>query len=108
MRWNNYITSFFVATLTILALCMDIHAGGKPEITSHTVQALDRALSLNVQWQSENPVTSLKIIAGQGEKEVKIDEYDNHRNPSGYFGEVSALVPIALSRNNPISDPTGG
>lgn len=94
MRWNNYFASVLVTALTVLALCTNIYAGSKPEITSHTVQTLDRALSINVQWQSENPVASIKIIAGQGEKETRIDEYDNRRNPSGYSGEFSTVIPI--------------
>ncbi len=94
MRWNRYIPFVLVATLVLSALCVTSYAGSKPEITSHTVQTVDRALSVNVQWQSENPVTSVKIIAGRSEKEIKIDEYDNRRNPSGYYGEASAVIQL--------------
>lgn len=83
-----------LSTIAALLICCVAFAAGKPEITSHTVQYLDRALSVNVQWQSENPVTMVKVIAGKGEKELKIDEYDNRRNPSGYEGEVSVVIPL--------------
>lgn len=94
MRWDRYITSFFLAALVFLTMSATVYAAGKPEITSHTVQALERALSFNIQWHSENPVAIVRIIAGQGEKEIRIDEYDNRRNPSGYSGEVTAVIPV--------------
>ena len=87
-----------VTALALLVLCTVAHADGKPEITSHAVQVLERAVSINVQWQSENPVASVLFIAGQGMKEIKVDEYDNHRNPAGYFGEASAVIPIDPAR----------
>ena len=85
--------------LAILLTCIGVYAlaGDKPEITHHTVQYLDRALSINVQWQAENPVTHVKVFAGRGEKDVVIDEYDNRRNPSGYQGEVSVVIPVEQS-----------
>lgn len=94
MRWKRCFSTFIFVTLSVLALSLSTFAAAKPQITSHTVQPLDRAMSINVQWQSENPVTIVKIIAGRGEKEIKIDEYDNRRNPSGYSGEVSAVIQI--------------
>lgn len=84
----------FILAVIAALICTSVFAGSKPEITHHTVQALDRALSFNVQWQSENPVTHVKVFAGRGEKDVKIDEYDNHRNPTGYSGEVSVVIPL--------------
>ncbi len=94
MRWNKCISSIIVIIVAVCAMCATSFAGSKPEVTSHTVQAMDRALSVNVQWQSENPVTSVKIFAGRTEKEITIDEYDNHRNPAGYYGEVSGVIPL--------------
>lgn len=92
MGKKGYFTS--ITTIFLLIISSFAFAAGKPEIISHTVQYLDRALSVNVQWQSENPVTKVKVVAGQGEKELKIDEYDNRRNPSGYEGEVSVVIPM--------------
>jgi hypothetical protein len=34
------------------------------------------------------------VFAGRGEKEIKIDEYDNRRNPYGFSGEASVIVPL--------------
>jgi hypothetical protein len=49
-------------------------------------------LSINLQWQSPNPVIMVKIYAGREPKEIEIDEYDNRRNPKGYFGETTVVV----------------
>lgn len=91
---NRTYRHIVLTILSLLFLSTTVFAAGKPEVISHTVQYLDRALSVNVQWQSENPVTKVKIVAGSGEKELKIDEYDNRRNPSGYEGEVSVVIPM--------------
>ena len=69
-------------------------AAGKPEVTHQTIQYIDRALSINIQWQSENPVTRIRVTAGTGQKDIAIDEYDNRRNPYGYSGETSVVVPV--------------
>lgn len=69
-------------------------AASKPEISNQTSQYIDRGISINLQWQSPNPVTRVLVYAGSGEKEVKVDEYDNRRNPYGYEGEVTVIVPV--------------
>ena len=96
MKITRYLSSLLALMSVILTFTA--FAAGKPEITSHTVQLLDRAMSINIQWQSENPVTKVKVMAGRGEKEVQIDEYDNRRNPGGYSGETSVVIPIELSQ----------
>ncbi len=94
MQIKCNIAVIILILMSALMFCSNSFAGSKPEVTSHTAQAIDRALSVNLQWQSENPITSVKIFAGRTEKEIKIDEYDNHRNPAGYYGEISAVIPL--------------
>jgi hypothetical protein len=66
--------------------------GSKPDITQSSATYLDDMLSINVQWQSPNPVLMVKVYAGSEPREVEIDEYDNRRNPHGYYGETTVVV----------------
>lgn len=94
-----YLRVVFMPFLVILSLLVLLSttlfgANGKPDVIRHEGTYLDRAVHVIVQWQSQNPVTSVRITAGQGAKELKIDEYDNKRNPYGYEGEVTVVVPV--------------
>ena len=42
-----------------------------------------------------NPVTFIRVIIGKEQKEVKVDEYDNKRNPDGYWGEATIVANAA-------------
>ena len=66
--------------------------GSKPDITQSSATYLDNMLSINVQWQSPNPVILIKVYAGSEPREVEIDEYDNRRSPQGYYGETTVVV----------------
>lgn len=81
--------------LLCVSLCLPAFAGGgKPDVIRHEGTYLDRTLHVIVQWQSSNPVAKVRITAGREAKEIKVDEYDNKRNPAGYEGEVTVVVPI--------------
>lgn len=80
--------------LLLLALGAPLYAGEKPDIIHYTAQYLDRALHVTLQWQSTNPITLVRISAGREAKEVKVDEYDNHRVEGGYTGEVTVNIPV--------------
>ncbi|MCE1225816.1 MAG: hypothetical protein LWW87_04910 [Geobacteraceae bacterium] len=82
------------AMLLLLTLGTPLSAGDKPDIIHYTAQYLDRALHVTLQWQSTNPVTLARISAGREAKEIKVDEYDNHRVPGGYTGEVTVNIPV--------------
>ncbi len=69
-------------------------AAGKPDVIRHEGTYLERTLHVIVQWQSANPVVKVRITAGREAKEIKVDEYDNKRNPAGYEGEVTVVVPV--------------
>ncbi len=71
---------------------MSAYAKEKPEIVRCDAQYLDALVRISVQWQSPNPVTVIRAVIGKEQKEVKVDEYDNKRNPDGYWGEVTITV----------------
>ena len=80
--------------LVILLVATFSWAGEKPILTRYDAHYLDHILNISIQWQSPNPVTKVMVTAGRDQKEIKIDEYDNRRNPSGYEGEVSATITV--------------
>lgn len=82
------------SVLFCMAVVMPALAAGKPDVIRHEGTYLDRALHVIVQWQSANPVVKVRITAGREAKELKVDEYDNRRNPAGYEGEVTVVVPV--------------
>jgi hypothetical protein len=85
-----------VAFLVLLLLPgVDACAKEKPEIVRCDAQYLDALVRISVQWQSPNPVTFIRAIIGKEQKEVKVDEYDNKRNPDGYWGEATIVTNAA-------------
>jgi len=77
----------------VLLLFSGIHAEAKkPMVTRHDAQYLDKAVKINVQWQSTEPIVSIKVAAGKGEKVIKVDPYSNKRNPDGYQGEEDVVL----------------
>jgi hypothetical protein len=69
-------------------------AQSKLVITRLDTQFLDNNVNINVHWQSRNPVVLVRVLAGTDQKEVKVDEYDNKRNPRGYSGEVTVVLNV--------------
>ena len=67
----------------------------KPEIIRLDAEYMDMLVKINVHWQSPNPVTVIRAIVGKEQKEFKVDEYDNRRNPDGYSGEAVIVVNAA-------------
>ena len=91
---KKWLPSLLVPCILLIFLMVTAVAAGKPDVIRHEATYLEQSLHIIVQWQSENPVTSVKITAGKEQKEIKVDEYDNKRNPSGYEGEVTVVVPV--------------
>lgn len=87
-------TVLFPCMLLALFAFSAFGANGKPDVIRHEGTYLDRLLHVIVQWQSSNPVAKVRITAGTSQKEIKVDEYDNKRNPNGYEGEVTVALPI--------------
>ncbi len=69
-------------------------APSKPVITRLDTQFLDNNVNINIHWDSPNPVVSVKVLVGAEQKEVKVDEYDNKRNPRGYTGEATVVLNV--------------
>ncbi len=66
----------------------------KPVITRLDTQFLDNNVNINVHWDSPNPVVLVKLLVGPEQKEIKVDEYDNKRNPRGYTGEATVVLNV--------------
>lgn len=78
-------------------------ASGKPDVTRHEVQFLGGAVNVQIEWQSSNPVVLVKLSVANIQKEIKIDAYDNKRNPNGYAGETNVTVNLDWMANQPLS-----
>ncbi len=73
-------------------------AAERPDVVRYDAQYLNHSLVVHVEWQSPNPVTKVSLSAGNQNKEIQVDEYDNRRNPYGYQGEATVELPL-----NPVS-----
>ncbi|MGZ9138025.1 MAG: hypothetical protein ACXW4K_11300, partial [Candidatus Deferrimicrobiaceae bacterium] len=71
------------------------HCKEKPEIVRLDAEYTEMLVKISVHWQSSNPVTVIRAIVGKEQKELKVDEYDNRRNPDGYSGEAVIVVNAA-------------
>ena len=80
-------TSFVLVLLLLLFLFANVaHSKEKPEIVRLDAEYTEMLVKINVHWQSSNPVTIIRAIVGKEQKELKVDEYDNRRNPDGLHG----------------------
>jgi hypothetical protein len=77
-------------------------AYGKPDVTRHEAQFLGGAINMQIEWQSPSPVTLVKLSVANIQKEIKIDAYDNKRNPNGYAGEVNVTLNLDWISNQPL------
>jgi len=87
----------FAAVISLLLLPLlnvNAYSKEKPDIIRCDVQYLDMLVRIHVQWQSTNPISFVRAIVGEEQKEVKIDEYDNRRNPGGYGGEATIVFNV--------------
>lgn len=95
----------FRLTVAVSALLLFVAVSAyakKPEVTKHDAQYLDRAVKINIQWQSTEPVVSVKVAAGREAKEIKVDPYSNKRNPYGYAGEEDVVLQTDPSINQEV------
>lgn len=85
---------FTIAVLIYaLSLAMNLaHAGEKPEIIRLDARYAENLVKINVHWQSANPVALIHAIIGSETQEIRVDPYDNRRNPDGYSGESVITV----------------
>ena len=64
------------------------HGMEKPEIVRLDAHYTANVVKISVHWQSANPVSVVQAIVGGEAHEIRIDPYDNRRNPDGYSGEA--------------------
>jgi hypothetical protein len=78
----------------LIPLGAEAASSRKPVITRLDTQFLDNNVNINVHWDSPNPVVLVKLLVGPEQKEIKVDEYDNKRNPRGYTGEATVVLNV--------------
>jgi len=86
-----------IAVLVVMLLSGVNAYAKKPMVTRHDAQYLEKGVKITVQWQSTEPIVSVKVAAGKEAKVVKIDPYSNKRNPDGYQGEEDIVVETETS-----------
>ena len=84
-----------------LLISISIHAAGKPDVTRHEANFLERAVNVHIEWQSPNPVVLVKVSVANVQKEIQVDPYDNKRNRDGYAGEVNVTLALELVPTQP-------
>lgn len=87
--------TLLVSLLTLLLLLLafnSLRAAGKPDVTTHEATYMEGTVSMHVEWQSPNPVATVKITIANKQQEIKVDPYDNKRNREGYAGELNVTV----------------
>jgi len=83
----------FLLTLFLLLLAFNSsQAVGKPNVTSHEATFLGNGVNMHIEWQSPNPIVAVRISISNKQQDIKVDPYDNRRNPSGYAGEVTVTI----------------
>ena len=84
----------FAVLWVLIPLGAEAASSRKPVITRLDTQFLDNNVNINVHWDSPNPVVLVKLLVGPEQKEIKVDEYDNKRNPRGYTGEATVVLNV--------------
>jgi len=103
MKRKVLIACFITLCLFALGVSRSLHAAGKPDVTSHEATFLGSAVNMHIEWQSPNPIVTVKISIANKQQDVKVDPYDNRRNPSGYGGEVNVTIGLDLIPNQPFN-----
>lgn len=88
---------FLVITVFLLLFFSKVpfsFAGNKPDIISYDATLLEKAISINIKWQSVEPIILIKASSGRNEKKIDVDPYDNKRNRNGYSGEASIILKV--------------
>ncbi|MCG7853397.1 MAG: hypothetical protein MIO92_12825 [Methanosarcinaceae archaeon] len=91
----------FLTLFLVLISFTSLQAAGKPDVTFHEATFLGGAVTMHIEWQSPNPIVTVRIYIANKEQDVKVDLYDNRRNPSGYAGEVNVTIPLDWTPNQP-------
>jgi hypothetical protein len=102
---NRKVLLICVTILSVISLVAFgfSQAAGRPDVTRHEASFLESAVNFHIEWQSPNPVTSVKILMPGVEKEIKVDPYDNKRNRDGYAGEVNVTLNLSWAPGQPFT-----
>jgi hypothetical protein len=98
--------ALFVSFLTLFLVLLafnSLRAVGKPDVTAHEATFLGNAVNMHIEWQSPNPIVAVRISVGNKQQDIKVDPYDNKRNPSGYAGEVTVTIGLDWIPNQPFN-----
>ncbi len=98
--------ALFVSFLTLFLVLLTfnpLRAVGKPDVTSHEATFLGSGVNMHIEWQSPNPIVAVRISVGNKQQDIKVDPYDNKRNPSGYAGEVTVTIGLDWVPNQPFN-----
>jgi hypothetical protein len=95
--------SFFVILGLVLVLSKPLPAEGKPDVTTHEATYMEGTVSMHIEWQSPNPVATVKITIANKQQQIKVDPYDNKRNRDGYAGEVNVTVGLDWVPSQPFN-----
>lgn len=102
MNCKAFCISFFEMIFLLLTVNCS-QALAKPYVTTHEATYLGGAVNLHIEWQSPNPVTTVKISMGSKEQNLKVDPFENRRNPFGYEGEVNVTIRLDSAPNQPFN-----
>jgi hypothetical protein len=102
MNWRALFVSFLTLFLVLLAF-NSLQAVGKPDVTSHEVTFLGSTVNMHIEWQSPNPIVTVRISIANKQQDIKVDPYENRRNPSGYGGEVNVTIGLDWIPNQPFN-----
>jgi hypothetical protein len=102
MNWRSLLVSFLALFLALL-IFNPLDAVGKPDVTRHEATFLGGAVNMHIEWQSPNPIVTVRISIANKQQDLKVDLYDNRRNPSGYAGEVNVTIGLDWIPNQPFN-----
>jgi len=92
-----------LSTLSLMLVFKFSQAAGKPDVTRHEATYLEGAVNVHIEWQSPNPIAAVRISIANKQQDIKVDPYDNRRNPSGYAGEANVTIGLDWIPNQPLS-----
>ncbi len=102
MSQRIFAVCFLLASFALFVF-KPAESAGKPSVTSHEAIFLGGGVNIHVEWLSPNPVSTVTIAVADASQDLKVDPFDNRRNPSGYAGEITVTVPLASASNQPLT-----
>jgi hypothetical protein len=103
MKQKALIVCSTTLCLFVILVSGSLRAAAKPDVTTHEATYMEGAVSMHVEWQSPNPVATVKITIANKEQEIKVDPYDNRRNREGYAGELNVTVRLDWVPSQPFN-----